>query len=1771
MLNRISVTSVAVLVAILTVAGAVNAQYTFYNETFDSSNGGWTASAGGGAWAYTAGAWRADGTSGAGGNQNRYLTGTSITVGVSGQIVLNFDQLYNFEYDSGGPWDGGIVKVQTNSGGFTYLAGSAFTQNGYVRNVNVGNAGEVKNKDAFNASSGTTGYSASNKGVWVHTMANLGAFSAGDQIQIQFVGGWDEFTNNTPGWIVDNVQLAAGTSSATAWTGTTDNWRNSGVWTTPPPAGGSSSTVLAFGNSTIGAAYTSTYDSAGVFQLNGLNLNSTDTSWTNTVVPGSGAGNLNLVANGTLKPYVNQFGTGAFSLGNNITLGSSLAIGGPGTGALTFSGTLSESPAGAGVTVAGAGTVTLSGNNTLTGGVTVAAGALVLSGSNTFAGAIAVNGGALTLSHVAAAGSASSVTVAGGTLNLAAAVSIPTLSLTSGSMTVTAPATISTFNATGGTVTLSGSDLNVGTLKFSGGTSSISTGANAVVVSNKIDLKNGVTFATDSSHTFKAATISDSAIDTITLTGGTLTTSVFAITAGANLIGRWTMDESTGPFANTGTNSSIGTATLVPNGGALASVADKFGGKAAAISGGAYLKVANFNSVFDFTDSFTVSTWTQLNAGTAPWARPWGHKSNYNANDGWEVWSEGAGNSTFSVATVGDNRTTANMGFANGTWALLTYTFEKLNSTTVRVTAYTNGVQKAQWDKSAVAASATDLMFGHPGNVSDNQTWYGYFDDERLYNKALSASEVAAIYNGGNGDGSGGGGTATVANMRGAGSVAGQLTITNSISPATGTAPGKITFSGTSPALTLGSGTTYDWILAAQDGTSGGAGTNYSQVAITSGGMAAASGLTLNVTLTGTAANTSDDFWKFPHSWSLITNTGLADASGPFTTLNAPTIADGSWSTGTMGGNVVLSYSFTAPRYVWQGTTQTFATGTNWSPEGPPTHLAIAEFNAGTSFPPVLEASHAVGGIDFKTPGWTISGTDSSKVLSINAFGITSAGTGVNTISTPTTLLGSQPWTSTGAGNTLAIFGPVSGTGDLAINGTGNVVLGGANDFVGSVSLSGGGTLSVSADANLGNAANAINLGTGTLLITDNLTGTRGGSFAAGATINVAPGKAASLSGVFSGAEGFTKTGNGELTLGNAANTFGGAGKSITISAGTLNASADGNLGAAGTTVAINAGVFNASDTFSTAHPVTLGGGSIGVSATKTLTITSAITSGTLNKVGDGTLLLAGANTYAGTRIAAGTVAFTGTGLGGGNITFVGNSGLKWGTATTTDLSARLVFADGVSATLDTGANNVTLATAFGGSTSGKLVKAGSGTLSLAGANTYTGGTDISAGTLSFTGTGLGSAGAITFTGNSTLQWGAGMTADLSPRLALTDGVTATLDIGANTVILATSFGASTSGGVAKSGSGLLKISGANTFTGDFTLNGGTLAPMTTAVGTWPSLTSSPLGLGKLIVKGGVIGAGGSFGNDLVHIKNEVVLDGNVTMNMASGDHTNLFLDGPITLTGNRTITAGNSWWEGYQVNGEIRDGADDFTLTVTGGSYHIFAGQSTWSGGLIVSGAGMFGIGSSSTLDGGGNFVSGPFGVGTLTWRGGAWVGSTRTIRNALRLEADLAMSGYGGGTTDWYGQTTLTGNRTIATVGDWRFRGAVVDDGVGSWGVRFTGSITRFYGLDTYRGPLMVAGNGAVYNSNITRTGGTIFYGGTLYMGASSDTAPFTKGPLGVGAVTVTADGGTLLSDGATARSLDNDFAVGGYFTLGSAGYGTLTLNGNVTVANGRTLATA
>ncbi len=143
---------------------------------------------------------------------------------------------------------------------------------------------------------------------------------------------------------------------------------------------------------------------------------------------------------------------------------------------------------------------------------------------------------------------------------------------------------------------------------------------------------------------------------------------------------------------------------------------------------------------------------------------------------------------------------------------------------------------------------------------------------------------------------------------------------------------------------------------------------------------------------------------------------------------------------------------------------------------------------------------------------------------------------------------------SNGTG-TVTLSGIISGAGTLTLQG-GTLALSGTNTYTGATTITAG-TLQISADANLGNAAESFTLNGGILEAQATFASARGVTLGGG-TIQPDSGDTLTLSGLVSGSGGLKLNGAGTLILSDASNSFTGG---ITITAGNLSVGANGDLG----------------------------------------------------------------------------------------------------------------------------------------------------------------------------------------------------------------------------------------------------------------------------------------------------------------------------------------------------------------------------------------------------------------------------------------------------------------------------------------------------------------------------------------------------------------------------------------------------------------------------------
>jgi hypothetical protein len=139
-----------------------------------------------------------------GGPSSSELISPLIPVLNAGILTLSFDHRYSFEYD-GTRWDGGQVQMSVNGSSFVPVLN--FSQNGYDGIINPGPGSILDGQPGFNGDS--TGYFSPS---YIRSIADLGFFSAGDTLQIKFLGGWDWCTRgSSPNWQIQQIQIVNST------------------------------------------------------------------------------------------------------------------------------------------------------------------------------------------------------------------------------------------------------------------------------------------------------------------------------------------------------------------------------------------------------------------------------------------------------------------------------------------------------------------------------------------------------------------------------------------------------------------------------------------------------------------------------------------------------------------------------------------------------------------------------------------------------------------------------------------------------------------------------------------------------------------------------------------------------------------------------------------------------------------------------------------------------------------------------------------------------------------------------------------------------------------------------------------------------------------------------------------------------------------------------------------------------------------------------------------------------------------------------------------------------------------------------------------------------------------------------------------------------------------------------------------------------------------------------------------------------------------------
>ncbi len=550
-----------------------------------------------------------------------------------------------------------------------------------------------------------------------------------------------------------------------------------------------------------------------------------------------------------------------------------------------------------------------------------------------------------------------------------------------------------------------------------------------------------------------------------------------------------------------------------------------------------------------------------------------------------------------------------------------------------------------------------------------------------------------------------------------------------------------------------------------------------------------------------------------------------------------------------------------------------------------------------------------------------------------------------------------------------------SGAGNFTKDGSGTLTLGGLNSYTGVTVLNGGG---LTFGANSGIASTTLQLGGGALTLAANQAGL---DFSGGTTVNVGGSSIAAS----------TIGGTGVLGLGGITRNAGGTVSFTLPSTGsitTTTANTNGILGGWATVGSSDWAVNNGSNVIAALAPAGytadtwLAGNNTDVTTSSSPASDSTTNSLRFNS-GSNTVTLSGVNTISsGGILATSALVNNASTITGGTLRGAAGSDLVVHEYSIgTGLTINSIIADNSSPTA--------------------LTKTGSGRLSLTGANTYTGATNLNGGLVAFTAlNNLGAGTAINFDGGG-LRFNTGNTADISVRTVTFDAGGATIDTADNNVVFANSIGNNGLGGFTKTGLGSLTLNAPAAYSGATIINQGALALDFTAGAATNNILSSvssvTMGGGTLSIKGGAAGVTNS--QTLSGIS---LVTGLSTLNVDSGTGTVNVTLGSIT----RTVTSGSM----LRINGPASGAI--FADTAAGAGV-LYQGVASAAGSSVI-----LGNGASSTKQSIATFGLTDYAVINTTTGQilpgdsvlGFWTTTSPTANNnneAFDLQANAATSG--------------------------------------------------------------------------------------------------------------------------------------------------------------------
>ncbi len=828
-----------------------------------------------------------------------------------------------------------------------------------------------------------------------------------------------------------------------------------------------------------------------------------------------------------------------------------------------------------------------------------------------------------------------------------------------------------------------------------------------------------------------------------------------------------------------------------------------------------------------------------------------------------------------------------------------------------------------------------------------------------------------------------------------------------------------------------------------------------------------------------------------------------------------------------------------------------------------------------------------------------------------------------------------------GGGITSPTTGGTAGVKVLAVAGAGNINMGGAITIGGATGLTltkaGAGILTLSSTGTINNAN------------TTGVTGTiSGGTFridGGTAKFNVTASNATGLQvggNTASSGGSLGVTNNGTLNVNTGRLILGG---NADASTGTSSFTQDSGI----TTVASNfySGNYHATN-------IDISGGSFTVSGSS---IISQRANTNFNISGSTTIVTFGATLTLGTSV----VSFTPTAnmnLNGGTLSVANIANGTLGTTAVNfnggTLQARADNADFLRAdsttignsggTIDTQAFNVTIAQPLlrlSGAATDALTKIGSGALTISGANTYGGGTNIQSGSIIIGGgndrlltTSSVTLGAASTTGKLVLGDGTARTQTLAGLTTTGSGGSVVGGAAANSTLTINTAGTVAFGGVlggvgtnennlalAKTNTGTLTLSGPNTYTGGTSITGGRLTLNRSggpAIQGNVSLSNNTnvqrpvlyFGANNQLESTATISAAVSGANT---VYTDVVLAGSsqtiasYSTSGAPGSAGGSFIQngfysgdtgaGVLTINNSSTVTLGggassnrlnirNNNGTGGGTLALVKDGAGTLVFNLTSAAY---TGGFTMKAGTVqVAGLAFGTTNSASPL-----FLEG----GTLS----SGDGTARSFdpNNTVSLDGNVTLGdATNNGKLTFAGAGTLTGNRELTIASDVDYTGAIGQDVAGRSLTKAGAGTLTLTATNSYGGGTTISA-GVLTLSHATNTladtGAINVNGGILALGANTETVgavTLTSGSItgsGAGRLTGTGSdfdvrsgsistklGGSVGLNKSTSGTvtISSDNSVGGYTGATTVSDGTLVINGNIstsvtTVEDGGTLA--